>query len=84
MYFCLSIWWGDEGRRHHIDWARDFHAAMRPWTTGTSVPNFISTDEGARLRASYGPEKYARLVALKDRYDPENVFALNQNIPPSR
>ncbi|MFE2561242.1 BBE domain-containing protein [Streptomyces sp. NPDC059352] len=64
--------------------ARAFHAAMRPWTTGTSVPNFICTDEGARLRASYGPEKYARLVDLKDRYVPGNVFALDQNIPPGR
>ncbi|MEV6329425.1 FAD-dependent oxidoreductase [Streptomyces sp. NPDC051909] len=83
VYFCLAVWWGNEGRERHVDWARGFHAAMRPWTTGTSVPNFISPDEGARLRTSYGPEKYARLVALKDRYDPGNVFALNQNIPPS-
>ncbi|WP_370415940.1 FAD-binding oxidoreductase [Streptomyces fradiae] len=83
VYFCLTVWWGDEGRGRHIDWARGFHTAMRPWTTGTSVPNFICPDEGARLRASFGPEKYARLVALKDRYDPGNVFALNQNIPPS-
>ncbi|AJF64360.1 FAD-binding oxidoreductase [Streptomyces vietnamensis] len=84
VYFCLAIWWGSDGRERHIDWTRSFHAAMRPWATGTSVPNFIGGDEGtARLRNSYGPEKYARLVALKDRYDPDNVFALNQNVPPS-
>ena len=41
------------------------------------------TRPGARLRESYGEEKFARLVALKDSYDPDNVFALNQNIPPS-
>ncbi|MFB7512376.1 FAD-binding oxidoreductase [Streptomyces sp. NPDC056144] len=81
--FCLAIWWGNEERERHIDWTRSFHETMRPWSTGTSVPNFIAGDEGARLRASYGPEKYARLVELKDRYDPGNVFALNQNIPPT-
>ncbi|MFJ7205077.1 FAD-binding protein [Streptomyces sp. NPDC098789] len=46
--------------------------------------NFIAADDPAtRLRSSFGPEKFARLVALKDAYDPDNVFALNQNIPPS-
>jgi len=58
---------------------------MRPWSVGKAPPNFIMADETAqRLRASYGEEKFQRLVALKDEYDPKNVFALNQNIPPSR
>src|ERR1019366_3575886 len=60
------------------------HEAMRPFSVGTALPNFIEPDEGvARLRASYGEEKYARLVALKQRWDPGNVFRLNQNIVPS-
>jgi hypothetical protein len=37
-----------------------------------------------RVRAAYGDEIYSRLVALKDRYDPENVFRMNQNIKPSK
>jgi FAD/FMN-containing dehydrogenase len=57
---------------------------MRQFCVGTALPNFIEPDEGvARLRASYGEEKYARLVALKQRWDPDNIFSLNQNIVPS-
>ncbi len=47
------------------------------------APHFIAGDEGARQQASYGADKYQRLVALKDKFDPGNVFSLNANIPPS-
>jgi FAD/FMN-containing dehydrogenase len=83
-YFCLAMWWDEAETEHEIAWARSFMETMRPWAANKAPPNFISADEGAeRLRASYGDEKFERLVALKDRYDPDNVFALNQNIPPS-
>src|SRR5919198_345398 len=61
---------------------RAFAARMRPHSTGASYLNF--TPEPDRVRDAYGEEKYARLVALKDRYDPGNLFRLNQNIRPSR
>jgi len=52
---------------------------------GTAAfPNFIEADEGiGRLRATYGDDKYERLVELKNKWDPENVFRLNQNIAPA-
>jgi hypothetical protein len=57
---------------------------MQPWANDGVPPNFIGSEEAPeRLRRFYGSEKFARLVALKDRYDSGNVFALNQNIPPS-
>ena len=59
--------------------------AAMPWSVGQAPPNFLEPDEGTRrLRASFGDDKFQRLVALKDRYDPDNVFSLNANIRPSR
>ena len=55
---------------------------MRPFGTGAAYLNF--TPEANRVRDAYGDATYARLVALKDRYDPANLFRLNQNIRPSR
>jgi FAD/FMN-containing dehydrogenase len=45
--------------------------------------NYTSDQGEERVRSSYGPKKYDRLVALKDEYDPGNLFRLNQNIRPS-
>jgi FAD/FMN-containing dehydrogenase len=58
--------------------------ALREFSPGGAYLNFLDADDGdERVRAAYGPEKHERLVALKDRYDPDNVFRLNQNIRPS-
>jgi FAD/FMN-containing dehydrogenase len=72
-----------EGFDRHADWARATHRAMEPWSTGGAYVNFTSEAREDRVRASYPPETYARLVAAKDRYDPTNLFQLNQNIRPS-
>jgi hypothetical protein len=68
-------------------WARDFWDGMQPYSTGGVYVNYLGreADEGAgRIEAAYGPEKYARLVALKNNYDPTNLFRLNQNIKPNQ
>jgi FAD/FMN-containing dehydrogenase len=66
-------------------WAREFWEAMRPFSTGGVYVNYLGreADEGAeRVRAAYGAEKYQRLLALKEKYDPTNLFRLNRNIRP--
>ena len=65
----------------HVAWARNVNDAVAGAATGRSYVNFLGDEGGAR--AAYGPENYARLVALKDEYDPTNVFRLNQNVAPS-
>ncbi len=68
-------------------WARKFWEAMQPCSTGGVYVNYLGreADEGAeRIKAAYGPEKYARLATLKNRYDPSNLFRLNPNIMPSQ
>jgi FAD/FMN-containing dehydrogenase len=67
-------------------WAREFWQAMQPFSTGGVYVNYLGSeaDEGAeRVRVAYGAEKYRRLLALKEKYDPTNLFRLNQNIRPT-
>jgi FAD/FMN-containing dehydrogenase len=62
--------------------ARRYAATLEPFATGVYVNTL--TDEGETgVRRAYRGDKLARLTALKDRYDPDNVFHLNHNIPPS-
>ena len=67
----------------NIAWTREAGARMKPYTTGRAYLNFIGEEGEDRVRAAFGPETYARLQALKDRYDPTNLFRLNQNIKPT-
>jgi FAD/FMN-containing dehydrogenase len=84
MYFCEATWQDPAEQDYEIAWARSFMAAMSRWSVGQAPPNFLEPDEGrARLQASFGEQKFQRLVALKDKCDPDNVFSLNVNIPPS-
>ncbi len=68
------------------EWTRDLWQAMQPFCTNTVYVNYLGPeeDEGSeRLKQAYGPRTYERLVALKNQYDPSNLFRLNQNIKPS-
>ncbi len=82
FYHCYGIW-TDTGDDRHIAWVRGTSQAMRPWTADGMALNFLSDIDDARIRSTFGHEKYQRLVALKDDLDPNNVFRMNQNIRPS-
>ncbi|WP_332674803.1 BBE domain-containing protein [Aromatoleum sp.] len=62
-----------------IRWARDLFRASAPYASGGAYVNFMTEDEGERVAAAYG-ENYERLREIKRRYDPQNVFHMNQNI----
>jgi FAD/FMN-containing dehydrogenase len=66
-----------------IAWARATAAAIEPWSVSGGYANYMQADEPLeRVRAAFGPDSFARLQALKSRYDPGNVLRRNQNIPP--
>ncbi len=68
----------------HVEWAQRLYAEIEPSLTGGAYINFLSAEGEERVQAAYGAEKFARLRELKDRYDPTNLFHLNQNVPPSK
>jgi hypothetical protein len=68
----------DEERR----WVRDFWSALEPHHTGGVYVNFLMSEGEERVHDAYGAQKYERLKAVKRRWDPDNLFRLNQNIPP--
>jgi FAD/FMN-containing dehydrogenase len=75
--------WDDPGADvDHVAWARATTAALEPFTAAGHYVNDMSDVEEGLARRIYGPAKHDRLVELKRRYDPDNVFRLNQNISP--
>jgi FAD/FMN-containing dehydrogenase len=84
MPFVLNAvtgWHDPDYGAAHKDWARAVIAAASDASTGRAYVNFLGDHDAART--AYGEGTYARLVSLKDAYDPTNVFRLNQNIEPS-
>ncbi len=70
-----------EGFAEEREWVRNFWSALEPHHTSVYV-NFLMEEGEERIRQAYGAKKYDRLKALKRRYDPDNLFRLNQNIRP--
>ena len=80
----LSMWEDPAETDRNIAWTREFSGAMKPWATGRQYLNMIGDEGVNRVEAAYGPEKFAKLQALKSEWDPTNLFRHNQNIPPAK
>ena len=66
-----------------ISWTKSYYDAVHPFSAGGAYVNFLMGDEGEeRVKKTYGGN-YERLVAIKEKYDPNNFFRVNQNIKPS-
>jgi FAD/FMN-containing dehydrogenase len=85
--YILAInngWEDPADNAQQIQWTQDFWREVQPFSTGGAYVNFMSADAGQeRVKAGYGAEKYERLVKVKNRYDPDNFFRLNQNVKPN-
>jgi FAD/FMN-containing dehydrogenase len=83
--FAINVhtrWRDPADQRRSIDWARKLFAEAAPYATGGVYVNFMPEDEIDRISGAYGTN-YPRLAALKAKYDPGNLFRLNQNVAPS-
>ena len=79
----FGIWEDAERDAQNIDYVRDLWSEMQPHSSGGFYPNCHATAGTSEIQAAFGAEKYARLVALKRKYDPDNFLRLNQNINPA-
>jgi Berberine and berberine like len=79
----LAGQWADPADTEvNMQWVPDTLAALEPYTAPRTYMNYAADDDADRIVASYGPN-LDRLRDVKRRYDPDNVFRLNQNIPPA-
>jgi FAD/FMN-containing dehydrogenase len=81
-FLMLSSWEDPAEAASNIDWTRNLYDEMQPLLHAGVYVNAIGADTAQLVKAAYRPETFARLVALKQQYDPLNLFRLNPNIEP--
>jgi hypothetical protein len=79
----VSMWTDPREASANIRWTREFWNAMQPFASERVYVNYLDTDDTDRVQAAYDATTYRRLRLVKERYDPENFFHINQNIGPA-
>ena len=77
----LAQWTNPGESQLHIGWARAAADSIRPFSSGAYYLNYLGEEEEDTIKAAFGPN-YARLMTVKKKYDPKNLFCFNQNIKP--
>ncbi|MCU1552866.1 MAG: FAD-binding oxidoreductase [Arthrobacter sp.] len=78
----IAAFWDDPADTDaNVTWVRDYAAALSPFSAPGGYINFMDGDDLPRVAENYGPN-YRRLTEIKTKYDPQNLFHVNQNIPP--
>ncbi len=78
----IGAWQNPDEDEQHIGWARGAFRDLQPFSTGGTYINFLTQEEGSeRIQAAYG-SNYKRLVEVKRKWDPHNMFRMNKNIVP--
>ena len=81
-YHVLAQWEDPVDAERNIEWTRSFDATMGEYAERGIYVNFVAEPSAAAIEGAFGEEKYARVAAVKEAYDPDNVFRSNTNIPP--
>jgi FAD/FMN-containing dehydrogenase len=81
----IARWSEQDADGQNIRWAREVWSAAQPYVSPAVYTNHMTADEPVdRVRAGYGAKKFEKLAALKAKYDPDNLFRSNHNIPPQQ
>lgn len=82
-FIIVGMWEDATADNVNIQWVREYWNTIQPYSSEGFYINYEADTSHEQVRFAYGPEKYERLAALKKKYDPENLFRLNQNIQPA-
>jgi hypothetical protein len=81
-FLLVALWQDPTDADKNLEWIRSSWQSVQPFLTSKVYVNYLMQEDEERVKAAYG-ENYERLVALKKKYDPTNLFRVNQNIKPA-